>query len=583
MSGFQSPITIYNAMQYIKNGDYLLPAFQREFVWSMEQIEKLFDSIMQGYPISSMLFWEVKNEARSKFKFYRFLDKYVEMHQTHNEYQPSMGKDFFAVLDGQQRLTALKIGLFGSYAAHEYYKSWDYSPSSFPERELYLCITKTNSDEEKDKKYRFNFLKKNETNSMCLFKDQEGEKWFKVGTIIELHTNLDYDIDDFCEENNIPKPSKKIINLLDRKIFTELTINFYKEESQNADMVVSIFTRINSGGTQLSFANIMFSLLVANWEKDARTEIKSLIDRINDKGFSIDIEFFIKAILFLHHKTVKSMINNFSNTFCKIIEDNWNQIRDSIEALFDLLRSFGLDSSTLTSNNATLPILYYMYHSNKYKNFSNSVTYENDRVKMKKWLLSMLLRKAFGSHSDSVLTSARKAFSDDFEKQYIDSSIIEFPANSIIDNIKRSLAKIDDDFIDELLSTQKDNKYCFSILAILYPNLDYRNNNFHKDHLHPAARYKELSEEIKSKYSFADYNSIVNLQLLDANENESKGEKPLKDWVDKELKKTNSRNQFFESHLIPDVDLNLSNFEEYFETRKALLSEKLKSLLTQFD
>lgn len=56
MAGFQSPITIYQAIKSIENNEYLLPAFQREFVWSTYQIEGLFDSLMQGYPISSMFF-----------------------------------------------------------------------------------------------------------------------------------------------------------------------------------------------------------------------------------------------------------------------------------------------------------------------------------------------------------------------------------------------------------------------------------------------------------------------------------------------------------------------------------------------
>jgi len=38
------------------NIKYYLPAIQREFVWPTEQIETLFDSLMQGYPISTFLF-----------------------------------------------------------------------------------------------------------------------------------------------------------------------------------------------------------------------------------------------------------------------------------------------------------------------------------------------------------------------------------------------------------------------------------------------------------------------------------------------------------------------------------------------
>lgn len=52
-------ITIYEALEHIRNGKYVMPAFQRQYVWSMEQIEKLWDSILLDYPIATFLFWHV--------------------------------------------------------------------------------------------------------------------------------------------------------------------------------------------------------------------------------------------------------------------------------------------------------------------------------------------------------------------------------------------------------------------------------------------------------------------------------------------------------------------------------------------
>lgn len=65
MAGFQSPITINETMQRIRNNEYLLPAFQREYKWKPKQVEELFDSIIRGYPINSMLFWRVKDESKT--------------------------------------------------------------------------------------------------------------------------------------------------------------------------------------------------------------------------------------------------------------------------------------------------------------------------------------------------------------------------------------------------------------------------------------------------------------------------------------------------------------------------------------
>lgn len=52
-------VTIYDALQNIKAGKYVMPAFQRQFVWEMDRIEKLWDSILLDYPIATFLLWHI--------------------------------------------------------------------------------------------------------------------------------------------------------------------------------------------------------------------------------------------------------------------------------------------------------------------------------------------------------------------------------------------------------------------------------------------------------------------------------------------------------------------------------------------
>lgn len=85
------------------NIKYYLPAIQREFVWSTEQIETLFDSLMQGYPISTFLFWEVKNDNIKNFQFYEFIRNYHKRDRFHNEKANLIGRESItAVLDGSK-------------------------------------------------------------------------------------------------------------------------------------------------------------------------------------------------------------------------------------------------------------------------------------------------------------------------------------------------------------------------------------------------------------------------------------------------------------------------------------------------
>lgn len=63
-----SSVTIYEVIQNIKDGKYVMPAFQRQYVWSMEQIEKLWDSILLDYPIATFLFWHHENQQQQNRK-----------------------------------------------------------------------------------------------------------------------------------------------------------------------------------------------------------------------------------------------------------------------------------------------------------------------------------------------------------------------------------------------------------------------------------------------------------------------------------------------------------------------------------
>lgn len=582
MSGFQSPITIGNAMEKIKRNEFLLPAFQREFVWKSGQIETLFNSLMKEYPISSMLFWKVRGDTKKNFKFYKFLDQYCEWFKIHNEHISSDAiNDFYAVLDGQQRLTSLYIGLCGSYAYKEYRKAWIDSETNLPSRILYLNISASSIEKEE---YKFEFLRVKDTERKDIYVDSEGSKWFRVGYILSLHNNSKkYDIDDFCEENNIEKEGKKILKQLEKVIFTIPNINYYEEDEQTPDKAVNIFIRINSGGTYLSFSDILMSIAVANWKNiDARTEIHQLVDNIRAKGYTIDKDYILKAFLYLYHKDIRFQINSFNNEFIERIEANWNDIRDAIISLFDLIKSFGLIDYTLTAKNATLPILYYIYHRNIYRGYSDKVAFQDERKTIKKWLLTILVRQIFSSQTDSVLSQSRRGFTIDIEKEKIDENISSFPFDKINDEIKK-FSDISEDNIEELLLNQKDKQYTFSILALLYPNLDYKNNNFHQDHLHPASKYDSLSQDDKDKYGWNIYNSILNLQMLGANENESKNNSDLKDWVNREVKDKGDsyRDSFLEDHIIPDVDLDINNFSVFVEARKNILVNKLKKLLSQ--
>lgn len=244
---FQTPITINEAVYNIHRKKYLLPSIQRELVWTTEQIERLFDSLMRGYPIGSFLFWYVEKQRSKNYQFYEVMRNYHEKDSRHNEKANISGEDdIIAILDGQQRLTSLYIGLKGTHACKLPRKRWD-NPAAYPTRELYLNLLRKADDH--DLIYDFRFLTKEDAaqrDSKCY--------WFKVGEILNMEKQ--YEVNNHLikygllqSDSQAAQFANETLFNLHEVIFKKGIINYYLESDPDLDKVLHIFVRVNSGGT----------------------------------------------------------------------------------------------------------------------------------------------------------------------------------------------------------------------------------------------------------------------------------------------------------------------------------------------
>lgn len=49
--------TVNEIIQSVENEDFLLPDFQRGYVWKSGQVEKYFKSLYKNYPTGSLIMW----------------------------------------------------------------------------------------------------------------------------------------------------------------------------------------------------------------------------------------------------------------------------------------------------------------------------------------------------------------------------------------------------------------------------------------------------------------------------------------------------------------------------------------------
>lgn len=579
---YETPLTIAEVMQDISTNKYVLPSIQREYVWDTDQIETLFDSLMQDYPIGAFLFWEIDKSRLLDYDFYEFLRNYHEKTGTHNKKVDLKGSDgVTAVLDGQQRLTSIYIGLKGSYAYRLKYKQKK-NDNAYPTRYLYLNLLEDAKDEAN--KYDFRFLTDDEHKEMT-----EGY-WYKVGDILTMTQpgeTSQYVLDHIAFEGTYTKDQTMHANNTLQKLYnvvhTDKTLSYYKEKAVELDKVLNIFIRVNSGGTVLTYSDLLLSIASAQWENhDAREEITEFVEEVNaiGGGFRINKDFVLKTALVLTDFTdIAFKVDNFNKPNMMKIEANWENIKRAIKQSVNLVSSFGYTGETLSSNNALIPIAYYLLTIGMPENFVESGTTRDNKAKIKKWLIMALLKKAFSGQPDNVIRPIRDIIRD--------NGTADFPISKIVDKFKgtnKSILFTEDDIEEYLLKLKYGKSETLSTLMLLYPSLDF-NNKFHEDHMYPKSKFRKsylrkmgVPEEKLDEY-LDTVNDISNLQLLPAQLNEEKLNTDFDVWFNTEQPTETDKIQYRKIHYLPEMDYTYQVFLDFVTNRKELLKNKLKEIL----
>jgi hypothetical protein len=580
---FERPITIREAIDNIHRKEYLLPAIQREFVWDDDQIVRLFDSLMRGYPIGSFLFWKVEKDRSKRFQFYEFIRNYHQRDCKHNPKADISGEEAItAVLDGQQRLTALYLGLRGTLARKMPMKRWN-NPDAYPQKVLSLDLLAPPDDPQME--YDFRFV----APEMCGDPNiqEYNAFWFKVGDVLSFRDMseineylIDKGLTTLDDKEQAKRASRTLFKLYELIHKTEV-INYYLEKDERLDKVLNVFIRVNSGGTELDYSDLLLSIATAQWqEKDAREEIHGLVDDLNQigEGFNFDKDFILKCCLVIcDFPDIAFKVDNFDSENMSKIEARWDNIKESIQLAVLLLSSLGFNRDTLTSNNAVIPIAYYLNKIGNPANYEVSARYADDRARILKWLTMSLLKRTFGAHPDNVLRPVRQVISENNNG---------FPLDAIVEKFKGTAQTLTftEDELEALLDYRWGQKYTFVVLALLHPTLDFR-NRFHIDHIHPRSIFttRRLRErgilEDKLEYYISRRDLLPNLQLLEGLPNQEKSAKDFSDWVAQEYPDPAQRQDYLRKHHIPDTNLAFRGFPLFFDLREERLLEELRKIL----
>lgn len=573
---FQVPLSVKEMLTAIHKREYIMPAIQREFVWGDDQIAKLVDSLMRGYPVGSFLLWKVEPETAQSYTFYEFLGDY---HERDNPYARKAtvpaGSGTTAVLDGQQRLTSLNIALYGSFAEKKKYAWWS-SPDAFPVKRLYLNLVDDPEDEELGLKYDLRFLPEDEAAADA--------KWFRAGAILDFDGSALSILDELGKRGLTgSRVAAERISVLYRAVCDLKPMNYFLVTDQNADKVLEIFVRVNSGGTPLSYSDLLLSMATNQWrELDAREEVRSLVSDLNSNAgrqFSFSKDVVLKTALAIADVDLRFKVSNFTQANMAKVEAAWPHTKSALLRAATLLQQFGFHERNLTADSVIVPVAHYLHLHGAGDSYLDSSAHASDRLALQYWVTRSLIKRGiWGSGLDTLLTRLREVLRAEAASGFPVASI-----ESAMAAVGKSLV-FDTAEIDEMLNLKYAGQRTFAVLSVLYPGLDL-GKKFHEDHVFPRSRFtkkKLVSAGIPSDQidDFIDaVNLLPNLQLLAGTANIEKQDALPADWIATAFPTEEKRKTYAAENDLDGLPLDLTDFLEFFEGRKQRMRDRLVSAL----
>jgi len=526
---------ISSLLDKVESNEIVLPEFQREYVWKKSQAKSLINSLYQGFPIGSLLIWlteeppEIKNDA---------IDR------------ETLGL-FKVLLDGQQRLTVLYMLLKDEIPP--YYKEGEikYDP-----RNLYFNI------EEGEFQYENRTVR-------------SSPQWVKVTDVFNDNVSA-WDIAKkvIGEEDDYSKKAEEyhdeIQNLKDIKKTNVPKMELPK--SANVHNAIELFDRVNSQGTDLGEAELALAHMSAQWPY-IRREMKKKQSEMEDKGFSFDLDFYVKCMVAVLTGTMT--YQKAYDIEKERLKEKWEKLERSLDFVVSFLKNEANipKSNYISTRAALIPLITYI------ENNDNQLTWK-EKKSFQKWLYLALIWSRYGRSTDSKLTT--------------DLSLLQGngnPTKELIEEIKDQSGRLEVQPSDlEGRGMRSKRFYNMVKIAVRENNpIDWKtgeplkgNYNLHSHHIFPRSELYDRKYDSNNHMHKKRVNEIANRAFLTEKGNLNISDNLPENYLP-EVKERHPK--ALKKQFIPENKelWKFENYEEFLYKRRELLASQINSFIEDLD
>ena len=447
-------ISVKEAINNVNNGvsGWFLPAIQRPYVWGSRYehelyICKLFDSILKGYPIGSLIIWSTKETI----PYREFITNYPpEAGQKIVDVGLHSRPDKSLVYDGQQRLQTLFSCLKYTFNKRIliYDLLFDLSNTDDPDNTGFKFVPKNT-------KLEWNFIRLNELFSKLPDDDKRAYR----KSIIDKYPDISDRDEELIEKN--------IDNLWDFFVKTgEKALAYYEIETSSKTVVNEVFERLNTGGMALALTDLLFSKIKAKYPdfEERLQECSNKIYNSTGNGYIFSANNILQLINLIIKKAVRIDHKKVHENEITLFNETWDNLEAALLSFFSdyLWGQFKINNASIVPRKlALLPIIYYFYELfNKGFSFKD-ITGENLMKINQYFIKSQINDWSLQSYSDNFTRIIRETVS-------ASNTLFEFPLEEIESYIsekkQRNIETYEQTFVD----------YVWFALKILTPTNIYQ-------------------------------------------------------------------------------------------------------------
>lgn len=337
----------------------MLPEFQRDFRWELDQTHDLFDSLIRDIFIGSVIYGKPSfgltlreidrrprrgTGSRGKLALEHYDDD--RMHQ-----EAELGLRI--VLDGQQRITSIYRALVGADRDHVYlHLKPNLDPDALPNAKLEDLYERVSGEDRADRiSIRFADAYDIEAKN---YEDDDLNTLFARTS----HAKALGDVDEMGSE--LYRRSQKVYRRTARKLldlFKQQKLVTFHLLDMNLDKFCAFFERSNSRGIQLNFTDILAAKLYGGF--NLRQKIQEFEDELDGK---VNRELMVRSIALLRGMNKLDKQQILQELTADDFNTHWDTACRLYQSVLEYLRSerFVITTPWMPYENMMLPLMVFL-------------------------------------------------------------------------------------------------------------------------------------------------------------------------------------------------------------------------------